>query len=101
MNGSFPFSALAWTRGRNPATMTALQHPPFSSTIEGEENIGIRRAGETVSPLFLTFGFPLRLQVSLLFLNIKTKAAVRDAAESWKTGFFFADWPIVVLMVSG
>ena len=41
------------------------------------------------------------------FLNIKTKAAVRDAAGSWKSGVksnqdcFFADWPIVVLMVSG
>ena len=46
-----------------------------------------RRAGETVSPLFLTFGFQLRLQVSLLiFLNIKTKAAVRDTAGSWKLG---------------
>ena len=58
-----------------------------------------------MSSLFLTFGFPLRLQVSLLFLNTKTKAAVRDAAGSWKLGVkrndcFFADWPIVVLMVS-
>ena len=68
---------------------------------------GIRRAGETASPLFLTFGFPLRLQVSLFFLNIKTKAAVRDAAGSWKLGVksnedcFYVDWPIVVSMVSG
>ena len=38
-----------------------------------------------MSPLFLTFGFPFRLQVSLFFLDIKTKAAaVRDAAGSWK-----------------
>ena len=69
--------------------------------------IGIRRTGETVPPLFLTSCFPLRLQVSLLFLNIKTKAVVRDAAGSWKLGVkrneecFFADWPIVILMVSG
>ena len=42
----------------------------------------------------------------MLFLNIKTKAAVRDAAGSWKLGVesnycFFAYWPTVVLMVSG
>ena len=60
-----------------------------------------------MSTLFLTFDFPLRLLVSLLFLSIKTKAAVRDAAGSWKLGVrsnddcFFVDWPIVVLMVSG
>ena len=52
------------------------------------------------------FCFPLRLEVSSLFLDIKTKAEVRDAAESWKLGVkrneecLFADWPIVVLMVS-
>ena len=46
--------------------------------------IGILRAGETVSPLFLIFCFPLRLEVSLLFLDIKTKAEARDAAGSWK-----------------
>ena len=87
--------------------MTALQYPLFSSTTERARKIGIRRAGETVPTLFLIFCFPLRLQVSLLFLNIKTKAAVRDAAGCWKLGVkrneecFFADWPIVVLMVSG
>ena len=87
--------------------MTALQHLLFfSSTTEGEEN-RYSSCWETVSPLFLTFGFPLRRQVSLLFLVIKTKAAVRDAAGSWKLGVksneacFFADWPIVVLIVSG
>ena len=59
-----------------------------------------------MSLLFLIFCFPLRLEVSLLFLDIKTKAEVRNAAESWKLGVkrneecFFADWPIVVLMVS-
>ena len=63
-----------------------------------------------MSPLFFTFGFPRRLQVCLLFL--KTKAAVRDAAGSWKLGvksnisnqdFFLrtGQLPIVVLMVSG
>ena len=72
--GSFPFSALAWTRGRNRATVTALQYLLLSSTTEGEENRN--------SPLFFTFCFLLRLQVSLLFLNIKTKAAERDAAGS-------------------
>ena len=60
-----------------------------------------------MSTLFLTFCFPLRLQDSLLFLNIKTKPAVRGAAGSWKLGVkrneecIFADWPIVVLMLSG
>ena len=77
-------------RQESSYTVTVLQHPLFSSsTTEGEENrYSSCRAGETVSPLFLTFGFPLRLrlQVSLLFLNIKTKAAVRDAAGSWKLG---------------
>ena len=85
--------------------MTPLQYPLLSSQVQQRaRKIGIRRAGETVSPLFLTFCFPLRLQVSLLFLNIKTKAAaVRDAAGSWKLGVkrneecFFADWPTVVV----
>ena len=59
-----------------------------------------------MSLLFLIFCFPLRLEVSLLFLDIKTKAKVRDAAGSWKLGVkrneecFFADLPIVVLMMS-
>ena len=41
----------------------------------------------------------------MLFLNIKTNSVVPDAAGSWKSGVksnedcFFADWPIVVLMV--
>ena len=47
--------------------------------------IGIFRAGETVSFVF-DFCFPLRLEVSLLFIDIKTKAEVRNAAESWKLG---------------
>ena len=60
-----------------------------------------------MSLLFLMFCFRLRLQVSLLFLDIKTKAEVRDPAGSWKLDVkrneecFFADyWRIVVLMVS-
>ena len=78
-----------------------------SALLKNNKGRGIRHTVEAVSRLFLTFGFPLRLQVSLLFLNIETKAAVRDAAGSWKLGVrsnedcFFADWSIVVLMVSG
>ena len=93
-------------RGRNRATVTALQYPLFSSTTEGEQNRISSCWGNRVSFVF-AFCFPLRLEVSLPFLNIKTKAAVRDAAGSWKLGVkrnekcFFADWPIVVLMVSG
>ena len=70
----------------NRATVvTALQHPLFSSTTEGEENRNSSCWGDRVS-FVLAVGFPLRPQVSLLFLNIKTKAAVRDAAGSWKLG---------------
>ena len=39
-----------------------------------------------MSPLFSIFCFTLRLEVSLLFLDIKTKTEVRDAAGSWKLG---------------
>ena len=107
-SGSFPFSALlAWTRGRTRATVTALQYPLFSSTTEGEQNRNSSCWGNRVSFVVFYFCFPLRLEVSLLVLGIKTKAEVRDAARSWKLGVkrneecFFADWPIiVVLMVS-
>ena len=53
-----------------------------------------------MSPLFLTFGFPLRLQVPLLFRNIKTKAAVRDAEGSWKLGVKSSIMKTVVQMTS-
>ena len=76
------------------ACMDERQEPSYSDRIavsallkynrERARKMEIRRAGEAVSPLFLTFCFPFRLQVSLLFLNIKTKAAARDAAGSWK-----------------
>ena len=36
--GARAASVLAWTRGRSRATVTALQHPLFSSTTEGEGN---------------------------------------------------------------
>ena len=104
-SGSFPFCALAWTRGRTRATVTALQYPLFSSTTEGEGNRSSSCWGNRVSFVFVFF-FPLRLEVSLLFLDIKTKAEVRDAAGSWKLGVkrnekcFFADRPTVVLVVS-
>ena len=61
-----------------------------SSTTEGEKNRKSSCWGNHVSFVFdlrlSAFGFPLRLEVSFLFLNIKTKVAVRDAAGSWKLG---------------
>ena len=87
-----PSSAFSWNgssprlHGREAGIELQWPHCSIrSSKVQRRaRKIGIRRAGETVSPLFLSFGFPLRLQVSLLFFNIETKAAVRDAAGSWK-----------------
>ena len=51
----------------------------------GRRKIVIRRAGETVSPLFLIFCFPLRLEVSLLFstLKLRRRCAMRREVGSW------------------